>query len=149
MQLAVSVLHCHCKRFYIVFWLQMFSATDVAGAFYEISFDLLTRKLRDQMNKWFDMLFGRTKVAFQISVRSRDWFLWVRPGLCSGVYLMIARLSASWHQHPLFDAARWELWPGAAQGINLFRYAVSWRQMHSRTLWKVEMNECLLVQDLN
>ena len=53
----------------------MFSATDVAGAFYEMSFDSLTRKLRDQMNKWFDMLFGRTKVAFRISVKSRDWLL--------------------------------------------------------------------------
>ena len=36
------------------------SAKDVAGAFYEISFDLLTRKLRDQINKWFDMFFGHT-----------------------------------------------------------------------------------------
>lgn len=77
-QLVVSGLHCHCKRLPIVFWIQHFCATDVAGAFYEISFDSLTRKLRGQMNRWFDMLFGPTKVAFQISVRSRDWFRWVR-----------------------------------------------------------------------
>ncbi|KAK2547471.1 hypothetical protein P5673_032553 [Acropora cervicornis] len=47
----------------------MFSATDVAGAFYEMSFDSLTRKLRDQMNKWFDMLFGRTKKYHQIGIQ--------------------------------------------------------------------------------
>ena len=42
----------------------MFSATDVAGAFYEISFDLLTQKLRDQMDKWFDLFFWAHKGSF-------------------------------------------------------------------------------------
>ena len=68
----------------------MFSAKDVAGAFYEISFDLLTRKLRDQINKWFDMFFGRTKVAL-----SDHEISFCESGLCSGVYLKIARLLAS------------------------------------------------------